>query len=168
MSFSRRLLHPDEDVIVESRPHWIQLFGVSFLAIVVLVGFVNGFVAWKSAPTWFGIALGCVVLVVGVRLLASIIRWRSAMFVVTSQRIILRSGVLHRVGREIPIGRIEDVTYHQGFLDRLIGSGLLVIESGGDLGVQEVRDIRRPEKVQGLIGRAISEASSPRNGSCSR
>ena len=43
----------------------------------------------------------------------------------------LRDGILTRNGRDIPLSRITDVSFRKGVLDRLLGSGTLVVESAG-------------------------------------
>jgi len=65
---------------------------------------VAAVVVWTSAP----VVVGWILLGVGVAALvylgARYLGWRTTTFVVTSQRIVYRTGVLRRTGREIPIG----------------------------------------------------------------
>jgi uncharacterized membrane protein YdbT with pleckstrin-like domain len=72
-------------------------------------------------------------------------------FVVTSDRLIHRSGWLAKRSMEIPLERINDVSFQQTVFERLVGGGDLVIESGGEYGQNHFSDIRRPEHVQKTI-----------------
>jgi uncharacterized membrane protein YdbT with pleckstrin-like domain len=77
--------------------------------------------------------------------------WITAHFVVTSDRVIHRSGWLAKSAMEIPLERINDVKFRQSVLERMVGAGDLVIESGGEYGQNRFSDIRGPEDVQKLI-----------------
>jgi uncharacterized membrane protein YdbT with pleckstrin-like domain len=71
--------------------------------------------------------------------------------VITSDRVIFRSGVLAKSGIEIPLERVNNVLFNQSIFERMLGAGDLLIESGGEDGQQRFSDIRRPERVQNLI-----------------
>jgi membrane protein YdbS with pleckstrin-like domain len=154
LAFSRRILHDDEDVLLDAHPHWIRLLGPFGLALVVLAGCIATFVCWSSAPSWIGIMLAAVIVIAGSAALGRYISWRATALIVTTRRVIYRSGVLHRIGREIPIDRVQDVTYHQTLFERLVGCGRLMIESAGERGLDDIRDVRHPEVVQTIVNRA--------------
>jgi uncharacterized membrane protein YdbT with pleckstrin-like domain len=83
--------------------------------------------------------------------LPRLVRWATSHFVVTSDRLIHRSGWLAKHSMEIPLEKISDVRFHQGVFERMIGAGDLTIESPGEYGQESFSDIRRPEQVQKLI-----------------
>ncbi len=85
------------------------------------------------------------------RLIARSLRWVTTGFAITTQRVILRTGVLAKHGIEIPLDRVNTVMSDQGPLERLVGAGDLVIESGGDLGLQRFEDVRDPDRVKRLL-----------------
>ena len=58
-------------------------------------------------------------------------------------------------GIEIPLGRVNNVLFNQSLLERLIGAGDLLIESGGESGQQTFTDVRNPDRVQNSIHAAI-------------
>ena len=72
------------------------------------------------------------------------IRWVSTSLVVTTSRLIRRTGVLARSGREIPLAALTDISYHQRLLQRLIGAGDLLLESAGRQGQEVFPDLPRP------------------------
>ena len=77
--------------------------------------------------------------------------WRTTHFVITSDRVIARKGVLAKSGIEIPLERVNNVSFKQSIFERLIDAGDLLIESGGEDGQQRFTDILKPDRVQNLI-----------------
>jgi uncharacterized membrane protein YdbT with pleckstrin-like domain len=93
-----------------------------------------------------------------------VLRWLTTHFVLTTERLIFRSGVVAKFGREIPLERINDVTFSQSVFERLIGIGDLVIESAGEHGQSTFSDIRDPEAVQLQIYRQMEANDRRRSG----
>jgi uncharacterized membrane protein YdbT with pleckstrin-like domain len=79
------------------------------------------------------------------------ITWYSTNFVVTTDRCIYRSGVVSKRGIEIPLERINTIFFEQGFIDRIVRAGTLVIESAGEMGRQTFEDVRDPVHVQNVL-----------------
>ena len=82
--------------------------------------------------------------------------WVTTNFVVTTDRVIYRSGVLAKHGIEIPLERINTVFFDQSIFERVLGRGRPAIESAGETGT-EFSDIRRPSFVQNEIYRQMEE-----------
>lgn len=148
MSFPRDNLNEDEQVILDLRPHW-WFFApqVSVLVFVIALGIVS----FVIAPGAVQVAMAVVILLVLAWFLVRYIVWSTTNFVITTDRLINRSGVLRREGIEIPLERVNTVFFKQTLFERIIGSGDLVIESAGEQGAQLVDDIRRPLNVQNEI-----------------
>jgi uncharacterized membrane protein YdbT with pleckstrin-like domain len=151
MPFPKRLLADHERMVLDLRPHWIALVAPVVVTILVIVAEVLLFtlfdpprvIGWAAALA--GIAL---FLALPVR---SFLTWVTSHFVVTSDRVIHRSGWLAKRSMEIPLERINDVRFEQSVLERVVGAGDLRIESGGEYGQNHFRDIRNPERVQKVI-----------------
>ena len=156
MPFPRKLLNDHEDIILDLRPHWWFLSGP--IAAVVLTVALTIFVAAIGAASAFPIA--ALVLVLGAVLWLSVrlLRWTTTNFVVTTDRLIFRTGVLSKHGREIPLERVNDITVHASLFERMIGAGDLVIESAGERGQQMFTDIPHPMQVQNEVYRQIEAA----------
>jgi uncharacterized membrane protein YdbT with pleckstrin-like domain len=155
MPYPRRLLHDDEEIIFELRPHPIRICFPVFVTAVTFGVEGFGYVAWRGAPGWFAVALGAVAVVAAGYLVGRLLAWRTTLFVLTTRRVIYRHGVVRRVGREIPLDRVQDVTYVQRLGARLIGAGSVLVESAGSHGGEPIPDVRRPEWVQREINAAI-------------
>jgi len=77
--------------------------------------------------------------------------WVTTHFVVTTDRLIYRHGVLSKHGVEIPLERVNTVFFSQSILERMVGSGDLVIESAGEMGRQSFSNVRKPSAIQNEI-----------------
>ena len=84
-------------------------------------------------------------------LIAPVLRWRTTTYELTTRRLRTRFGLLTRRGRDIPLARINDVSFEKGILDRLLGAGRLVVESAGEHGQIVLRDIPNVEQVQATL-----------------
>lgn len=79
------------------------------------------------------------------------IAWVSTHFVLTSDRVIYRSGIIAKRGIEIPLERINTIFFNQRIFERMLGLGDLDIESASKDGAQRFEDIRNPSAVQNEI-----------------
>jgi hypothetical protein len=55
---------------------------------------------------------------------------------------------------------VQDVTYHQTIVERLVRAGSLTVESAGRHGQDPFPDISRPAEVQSLINRVVAQGAS--------
>jgi uncharacterized membrane protein YdbT with pleckstrin-like domain len=151
MGFPRRLLADHEEMVLDLRPHWIALVGPTLVLILVVVAEILMFAYFDppAAVVWVALLTGAVILIAfPVR---AVMVWATSHFVVTSDRVIHRSGWLAKRSMEIPLERINDVTFTQSVFERVVGAGSLRIQSASEYGQNHFRDIRRPEDVQKLI-----------------
>ncbi|HET7651520.1 MAG TPA: PH domain-containing protein [Acidimicrobiales bacterium] len=159
MPFPRKLLNEGEDVVLDLRPHWWFLAG----PVAALVAFIVLSIAVQSAfdpPDAVTLAMLAIGIVLMIWFLARYAKWSTTNFVVTTDRLIHRSGVIAKHGKEIPLERLNDISFHQSIWERMIGAGDLMIESGGERGQQTFSDIRKPATVQNIIYREIEAAQA--------
>ncbi|MDQ3979901.1 MAG: PH domain-containing protein, partial [Actinomycetota bacterium] len=88
------------------------------------------------------------------------VKWATTHFVVTTDRLIHRSGVFTKQGKEIPLERLNDVSFRKTLLERMLGAGDLLIESAGEQGQQEFHNFTHPERVQNEIHRQVELAQA--------
>jgi uncharacterized membrane protein YdbT with pleckstrin-like domain len=153
MGFPRRLLAQGEELVLDLRPHWIALVLPVAETVLIAVGVILALAYLPDSwPTWvrWGIVLVGLVLfaILPGRLLLD---WVTSHFVVTSDRVIHRSGWFAKQSMEIPLENINDVRFNQTVFERVIGAGDLTLESAGEFGQQIFSDIRDPERVQKVI-----------------
>jgi uncharacterized membrane protein YdbT with pleckstrin-like domain len=161
MAFPQRLLGEDEEVELHLRTHVKAL--VPPVLVLLLVSAAAGF-AWGSlpgsgaGPTARLVVLGLAVLVVLRWTVWPFLRWLSTTYTVTSERLITRTGVLNRTGRDIPLGRINDVAYEQSLSDRLVGAGTLVVSAASEQGRIVLDDLPRVHRVQLRLSELVRAA----------
>jgi uncharacterized membrane protein YdbT with pleckstrin-like domain len=150
MPYPARLLNPSESVALDLHPHWwfFAEAATSFAVSGVLWLFVFG---QENPKTYLTYPIGVIALGALVWLFVRYLKWRTTYFVITSDRLIYRHGVIAKAGIEIPLERVNNVNFKQSIFERLIGAGDLLIESGGEDGQQRFSDIAKPAKVQNLI-----------------
>lgn len=161
MGYPRRLLGEDEEIVLDLHPHWRRLV-LPLLAVPVVVGlaaFAAANVPAGSARD--GLTAAVLVVAVVVLLVTSVrpwLRWTTTSYVVTTHRVVIREGIVSRTGRDVPLQRLNDVTFHHGLVERLLfRSGTLTIESAGERGQVVLDDVPRVEDVQSTIYRLAEE-----------
>ncbi|MEA2452169.1 MAG: hypothetical protein QOG04_879 [Actinomycetota bacterium] len=148
--FPRELLADHEEIRFELSPHWLALVWPAFWT---LVSFVILFVGSRIATGQheagtnqiFSLVAAAVFIVLAV---IPFLQWKFTMFVLTSDRLITRTGIIAKHSKEIPLERINDVAFNQGIFERMVGAGDLLIESAGERGQEVISNVRHPEQVQ--------------------
>jgi uncharacterized membrane protein YdbT with pleckstrin-like domain len=148
MRYPEKLLSPGEKVVTEFRPHWSSILREGALSLLVLVLIV--IIAYMDF-SWRGWLILALVVVCLALIARGMIRWWSTLHVVTNERLIHRTGLIAKKGREIPLEVINDITFNQAVWERILGTGDLVIESAGEHGQTMYTDIPNPEGVQSLV-----------------
>ncbi len=159
MAFPRKYLNEGEDIVVEMRPHWFFLAGPAVALVVVLVLAIG--VSAQVAGDVQRLAMIPLLLLVVLALVWFVVRyakWATTTFVVTTDRLIHRTGVISKSGREIPLERLNDVSFHSTIFQRMLGAGDLLIESAGERGQQLFSSFPHPERTQNLIHHQIELA----------
>ena len=154
MPYPKKLLNDYETVAVDLHPHWwyfaepvAGLVGAIALGILTKI-FTDGTGAPRTLLVYLVIAL---IVASMIWVIVRYLKWMTTNFVVTSDRLIFRAGVVSKMGVEIPLERVNTIHFNQSVFERMTGAGDLVIESGGEDGQQRFTDIRRPDKVQKII-----------------
>jgi uncharacterized membrane protein YdbT with pleckstrin-like domain len=157
--FPSKLLNDNEQVILDLRPHWWYM---AKSTAALLASIIVGILVWEQdLPEAVNLFIAAVIVFClgwfGVRYL----KWVSTNFVVTTDRVVHRFGVLSKHGVEIPLERINTVFFHQSFFERVLGQGDLGIESAGERGTETFENVRKPALVQNEIYRQM-EANATR------
>jgi uncharacterized membrane protein YdbT with pleckstrin-like domain len=153
MSFPTKLLNEGEQVVLDLHPHWWFLAPpVAAVVAALLATAVAAAVVGHPVVTYI---LAAVLLVAVLWLLVRYSRWVTTSLVLTNDRLVHRSGLVAKAGREIPLDHINDISYRQHFFERLIGAGDVVIESAGQKGQEVFEDLPKPGRIQNEIYRQI-------------
>jgi hypothetical protein len=160
---ARDQLDAEEDVLVDLRPHWAFLAGpvaLSLAAVAAALIIENQF---PSASQVVDIVLAVMVGIPVLWLLARIAKWLSTSLVVTDRRLVFRSGVVGRRVVQLRLQRIVDIHCDQSLLERLIGTGRLIVEVEGEEGAVTVHDVRRPRALQRVLTRQLDDIDRARS-----
>jgi uncharacterized membrane protein YdbT with pleckstrin-like domain len=166
MPFPKRLLAEDEDVVLDLHPHWKQL-AVPLLLIPVVCG-VASYVAFILPDDSARTALRWVIAVVAALILLRFslwpyLKWQTTHYVLTTRRVVIRQGVFGRSGRDIPLTRVNDVSFRHSLFERVLRCGTLTIESAGEHGQVVLPEVPQVEAVQREVYKRV-EAEVRRQG----
>jgi len=151
---SRRVLADEEEVLVDVRLHWVYFLGPAVLTAVTVAVAAAVVVSVPDAPVFVAWILGVMVAVPALWLFGRVLKWLGISLVITTTRVVYRQGIFGRDIVQLRMQRVTEVHFTQTLLERLIGSGRVVIEVEGD-GPMAIDDVRRPGVLQRVITRQL-------------
>lgn len=148
-----------ERVVARLRPHGRVLFWPSIVLIAVAggIGFFQGSFAeqWQNIALFAGGALAIVLL-----WLLPLLAWLGKRYVITTRRIILRTGFFVRFRQEMLHSRGYDVTVRQNSLQSMFRSGDVLINTGLDRPVL-LKDVPSADLVQAALHDLMEKSLNP-------
>lgn len=112
------------------------------LAILLIGGRGNQYELWGLVGVAFMVPL-------------AVVRYISFRYRISRDRIVIRSGLIHKTVRDIAFTRIQNVSLHQGLLHRLMGVAEVRLETGGgkdeEEGRMRVLGFAAAQQLQGII-----------------
>jgi uncharacterized membrane protein YdbT with pleckstrin-like domain len=161
--YPKKLLNEGEEVALDLRPHWWYfskhiVTGIPlFVVLVLILAESHG-----TARKWLMVLWAIVAVAWAGWLAVKYMEWNFTHFVVTDDRVIYRTGVVAKRGVEIPMERINNINFHQGIWERVIGAGDLDIESAGKDGQSHFDDVWHPDGVQQELYRQMEANAKKR------
>jgi uncharacterized membrane protein YdbT with pleckstrin-like domain len=158
VGFPENILDSDEHVIHNLRPHWRKV-AIPVVLVPIVVGLAS--YGWFALPDNSArkylryVILAVAVVVLLWWSLRPFLFWLTTRYVVTDRRVLMRNGVLSRTGRDVPLTRVNDVSFIRTVVERMFGSGTLIIESAGERGQVSLTDVPHVETVQRDIYRLV-------------
>jgi len=141
-------LLPHERQVITVRFHPAVLIGPVAVVLggLAIAGLLSTTVARNSGSAMLVIWLLWLILVI--RLLYKIYVWLEDYFVVTSQRLILATGVLTRTVNMMPLTKVTDMSFKRSTMGRILGYGEFIVESAGqDQALRRVDFLPYPEQL---------------------
>jgi uncharacterized membrane protein YdbT with pleckstrin-like domain len=141
-------LLPHERQVITVRFHPAVLIRpvVEVLGGLALAGLLSATIAHGNGIVMLVIWLAWLILVG--RLLVKIFNWLQDYFVVTSQRILLATGIFTRTVNMMPLTKVTDMSFRRSSMGRLLGYGEFVVESAGqDQALRRVDHLPYPEQL---------------------
>jgi membrane protein YdbS with pleckstrin-like domain len=156
MALPRKFLNDDEELLAELRPHWVFLFGPLFSSIGVWAALAVVVILWHPSSGW-NYPLLILAIIPGLWLLGRFVRWRSYVVALTSTRILVRQGIIGRDTVQLRLQRITEVNIRQELIERVLGTGSLIIDVQGEDDSLTLEYMRKPAVVQRVINSQINE-----------
>jgi membrane protein YdbS with pleckstrin-like domain len=163
MAYPQKLLTEGESVAYDMRPHWRVLFYPALSLILII--FVTVLLLGWTPEDWSWaryVVLGLAALFFIMWVLVPVVRWATSEYVITNRRVIVRTGIVARQGRDMPLQRINDVHFEYGVIDRMLGCGNLIVESAGETGQLRITAVPDVELIQREVFRLHEEDDSRR------
>jgi uncharacterized membrane protein YdbT with pleckstrin-like domain len=149
-------LHPGERIVFEGHPSWRALLGyyVPAVAGAVVVAVVVALVASTGLAVLVGAAL------IAAALLYGLVKRMATVYMVSSQRLYIRRGILAKRAQQTRIDRVQNVNTEQSVLDRLLRVGTVDFDTAGsDDSEFRFVGIASPDAVVSAVDRAQREAA---------
>lgn len=157
-----KYLLPHERQVITVRQHPAVLIRpiVETLVGLAIAGWLSEAVAHGNSTAILVIWAAWGVLLL--RLAGKAFEWSVNYFVVTSQRMLLASGIITRKVNMMPLGKVTDMSFQRSTLGRILGYGEFILESAGqDQALRVVDHLPYPEQlyleVCGLIFKGKDE-----------
>jgi uncharacterized membrane protein YdbT with pleckstrin-like domain len=149
VALPQKLLGADEHVVIHTRTHVKAMIlpTLAFVLIAAAVGVGAALIPREARP------IGqLAILVLGVALaiwlvVMPFLRWRTTTYTITNRRLITRSGILNKIGKDIPLNRINEVSYERSLIDRMLGCGSLIVQTAAEDGTIVLHDVPDVEHV---------------------
>jgi membrane protein YdbS with pleckstrin-like domain len=150
MALRKKDLIDDEQVVLDLHSHAKVMLWPFVLFLVLVAGaVVTILLSTNDVLTW--VILGVLVIVAILGVFWPWLRWRTHSYTVTTQRIADRSGIIARVGRDIPLYRINTISIEKDLVDRVLGCGTLVIADATEKPGMTLDDVPRVDEVHRTI-----------------
>jgi uncharacterized membrane protein YdbT with pleckstrin-like domain len=152
MGYPAKLLSPGESIKFETKPHWRALLVPAIVLIATIFG-MSLLYFWIDSNMFGGTLIRWIVLGAGILILAlwavvPFLRWLTTEYVFTDRRIIVRSGIVTRQGRDMPLAKVNDVSFGVPVMGRILNYGELRIQSAGENEGLTIKDVPDVEDIQ--------------------
>ncbi|MEO8510316.1 MAG: PH domain-containing protein [Chloroflexota bacterium] len=146
MSYARGLLSRGEEVVYESRMHWLGIVAQTWIWIVAAVLALTVLIWQGAQDPWdfkdvLMIAAGLVLIVAVVRIAWVMLVWQNEEYLVTTRRVIKAHGVLNKHMADSSLEKVNDAVLSQSVFGRIFGYGTLdILTAAEEQGEERLAD----------------------------
>ncbi|HEV3380187.1 MAG TPA: PH domain-containing protein [Trebonia sp.] len=159
MAYDESLTAGEQSIEV-LHPHWkvlVRPISVAFLVVAALL-VVEVIIPSSSAAGIERLALlAFAVVLLMWWLTIPLLRWQTTTYELTTRRVRIRDGILSRNGRDFPLSRIVNISYRTSLLDRLVGSGTVILETAGEHGDLIMGEIPHIQRIQAMLFQLVED-----------
>jgi uncharacterized membrane protein YdbT with pleckstrin-like domain len=142
-----KYLLPHERQVITVHQHPAVLIRPIFEVLLglAIAGWLNAVVHGNSTVI---LVIWLVWLVLLLRLAVKVLDWSVNYFVVTSQRLLLATGLVIRKVNMMPLSKVTDMSFQRTTTGRILGYGEFIVESAGqDQALRNVKFLPYPEQL---------------------
>jgi uncharacterized membrane protein YdbT with pleckstrin-like domain len=144
-------LHPGEEMVFDGHPSWravltFYVFGIAIVAVAAAIG---------ALASGAGLAIGIGAVVLALVIVVGLIKRQATRYVITSERLHIRHGILSKRTQETRIQRVQNVNTEQSFLERVLQVGTVDFDTAGtDDSEFRFVGVANPEEVVRAVDKA--------------
>lgn len=148
----RTPLRKDEKVFFETHKHWFVLILpiIISLTLLILSFYIYIYTKLEVIQWWHYVVPVLAILYFTFKYYS----WKFDLWVVTSHRVIDEFGVFSINSKESPIDKINNVSYQQSLLGRIVGFGNVQIQTAAEMGETSYTFISHPQKLKEALSAA--------------
>lgn len=168
LSFPDELLAGDEQVARRFRSHpWMLAASIAWSIVFTIIA-VGRFTMTDLEFAMPAVSLLILAFLVAglINLIATIVRWATTVYIVTTDRIMWRTGLIRLSTKEIPLAKIDSIQVDVGLVGRLLHCGTFVMRSAnleGKIKWPEVPEAREVHAQLAALIKADREAARTGN-----
>ncbi|TFF87822.1 MAG: PH domain-containing protein [Promethearchaeota archaeon] len=155
---------PHEKVLWEDNPFWLNFFWhIIILLILDVIGIISSFVIGSFVinqiiPFALFITFTICLVVLGFWAFIQIVKWKSIHYMIKQDEIIFEKGIITKEKLTILVDKIEFYRVNINLVDRLWGTGDILIFTGEEQDVPEatLHDVDHVKKVEEVIKTILS------------
>jgi uncharacterized membrane protein YdbT with pleckstrin-like domain len=154
-------LHPGEEIVFDGHPSWraVLVFYVGGVALVAVAAAIAALVSGAG----LAIAVGAVALALVI--LVGLIKRKATRYVITSERLHIRHGILAKRTQETRVQRVQNVNTEQSLFERIMQVGTVDFDTAGtDDSEFKFVGVGNPADVVRAVDRAQRAAASETRG----
>ena len=144
MGYAERVLQPGETIAYRARLHWI-IYLLGWALTVVAVGLAIAAMVFSDTTLRYGLLAGAAIalFLALFQLLRAWLVSANTEIIVTSRRVIYKTGFISRNTVEMNLDKVESVLVQQTLFGRMIDYGTVIIRGVG-AGLEPIRNIGSP------------------------
>jgi hypothetical protein len=144
MGYAERVLQPGETIAYRARLHWI-IYLLGMTCVAAAVGLAIAAMVLQPQSLRLGLlAAAAIALFLGLfQMLRAWLVSANTEIIVTSRRVIYKTGFISRSTVEMNLDKVESVLVQQTLLGRMIDYGTVIIRGVG-AGLEPIRNIGSP------------------------
>ena len=157
MGYAEKVLQPGETIAYRARLHWI-IYLVGMVLILAAIACAVAAVVLKLESIRLGLMLAAVIaLFLGLfHLIRAWLVAANTEIIVTSRRVIYKTGFISRNTVEMNLDKVESVLVQQGILGRMLDFGTVIIRGVG-AGLEPVDNIGAPLELHRHVGAPLAK-----------